>query len=331
MIHGGNVWSDKDPAQWLDFSANLRPEGPPDWVKDVLRQSIQDARYYPDPEMQAACTGLAAYLGIPENRILPTAGGAAAIDLALSGQEGTVFIEPVTFNEYAERARVHGRPLSVSSLCSELPMHPGDTAVLCNPNNPTGTVLSADTVLDLHKSISASGGELIVDEAFIDFCPEHSVRRYVSDTLILVGSLTKLLGIPGIRLGYIAGNPETISILRRCQLSWSLNAMAAAVAQALPAHMDEIQADIRLNSRRRDHFVSALRSLGADISASAANFLLVRFPCSMQPAIPVLRSHGILVRDCTSFGLDSRYLRLAVRLDEENERLTEELRAWLKH
>lgn len=332
MIHGGNVWRGQHPASWLDFSANLRPEGPPEWVMDVIRQSIQDTRYYPDPEMRAARTGLAAFLGLPVTHVLPTAGGAAAIDLVLGRQDGTVFVNPITFGEYAERARIHGRPVTTIPVPgTALPVHPGDTVILCNPNNPTGKVLPADRMLDLNRSISASGGEFIVDEAFIDFCPENSVRQSVSDSLTIIGSLTKLLGIPGIRLGYIAGTPEMVSSLSARQLPWSLNTMAAAIAAALPDHVEDIQADIRLNAQRRDRFASALRSLGAEVSASAANFLLVRFPRSMQPAVPLLRSRGILVRDCTSFGLDDRCLRLAVRLDEENECLTEELRTWLKH
>ena len=104
VIHGGCVWETGHPADWLDFSASLRPEGPPEWVTDALRSTLEDIRYYPDPDMTRARRGLAAYTGLPEDRILPTAGGTAAIDLALARLDGCVYIPEPAFGEYARRA-----------------------------------------------------------------------------------------------------------------------------------------------------------------------------------------------------------------------------------
>ena len=103
MIHGGNVWEGK-PAQWLDFSASLRPEGPPAWVMEAMQAALADVRYYPDRAMRRARRGLAKYAGVPEKCILPTAGGAAAIDLVLQLRKGRVLTLHPTFCEYAERA-----------------------------------------------------------------------------------------------------------------------------------------------------------------------------------------------------------------------------------
>ena len=61
MKHGGNVWEGGQPDRWLDFSANLRPEGPPDWVMDTMRDALTDARFYPDRALTQAREGLAAY------------------------------------------------------------------------------------------------------------------------------------------------------------------------------------------------------------------------------------------------------------------------------
>ena len=69
-----------------------------------MEDALKDTRYYPDRAMKAARKGLAEWLGVSENRVLPTAGGAAAIDLILSRRTGTVHVYPVTFGEYAERA-----------------------------------------------------------------------------------------------------------------------------------------------------------------------------------------------------------------------------------
>ena len=325
MKHGGNVWDSGKPSEWLDFSANLRPEGPPEWVRRVLQDSLENVRFYPDRAMRAARAGLAAYLGVPEAHILPAAGGAAAIDLALSLRTGRVLTRPVTFGEYRERAEQHGRPVltGTDSFLS------GDTLVICNPNNPTGEALSRAEMLEKHRAAANSGAELLADEAFIDFCPECSVRGCVSGSLTVVGSLTKLLGIPGVRLGYVCGTEQNISLLEKRMVTWSLNAFAAAVAAELPAHQAEIALDIRTNTERKKRLTAGLEGLGASVCPSRANFVLADFGRDMNGAADFLRQRGILVRTCSSFGLDSGWLRLAVRLEHENDRLIRELGLWL--
>ena len=317
MMHGGNVWEGGHPEAWLDFSANLRPEGPPAWVTAAMRRALEAVRYYPDRAMTAARRGLAEYAGLPSENILPAPGGVAAIDLALSMRRGRVWIERPTFGEYARRAAAHCRPVAnVDARCG-----PEDTVMLCNPNNPTGVALPRDGVLKRAERIAQRGGELIVDEAFIDYCPECSVRGSVADHLTVVSSLTKILGIPGMRLGYVCASKRNIETMAERALPWSLNAMAAAVAAELPRHMDEIRADVALNASRRERFVSRLAALGACVMPSRASFLLCDFRRDMSMAAIALKAEGILVRTCGSFGLGAQWLRLAVRTDGENDRL----------
>ena len=320
MIHGGNVW-EGNPAQWLDFSANLRPEGTPTWVMNAMQSALADVRYYPDRAMTRAKCGLAAYAGVPGDCILPTAGGAAAIDLVLQQRKGRVLTLHPTFCEYAERAAVHGRQHGIwQGECA-----PGDTVFITNPNNPTGTAMTREELLMLHQRIVAQGGELIVDEAFIDFCPEHSVSKDVQPGLTVVGSLTKTLCIPGVRLGYIAAAPEVIAALEKRMLTWSLCTLATEIAARLPEHLEDIRQDAAINRIRRERFVQQLTALGAEVHPSEANFLRVDFKQDMTDIVVALKERGILVRTCTSFGLPGSILRLAVKTEEQNDRLIHEL------
>ena len=317
MKHGGNVWEDGRPEMWLDFSANLRPEGTPTWVMQAMQDALFHTRYYPDRAMKAAKYGLAAYAGISPECILPTAGGAAAIDLALSMSPGTVHVMPVTFGEYEERAKVHGRSISVwNGECA-----PDDTVVICNPNNPTGAAMTRKQILSLFEYVQSCGAEMIVDEAFIDFCPEYSVRQDVQLGLTVVGSLTKTLCIPGVRLGHVCTAPERIAELERRALPWAVSALASAVAEKLPKHLEEIKEDAAKNALRREKLIAALQALGAKVMPSQANFLLADFGCDMTEAAARLKEKHILVRTCASFGLPPCVWRLAVKTEEENARL----------
>lgn len=319
MRHGGNVWEGQ-PAAWLDFSANLRPEGTPAWVMDTMRAALAQACYYPDRTMRAARAGLSAYLGVDENCVLPTAGGAAAIDLTLGVRRGAVHVHQPTFGEYAERAKAHGRRVAENQA-----IQADDTAVVCNPNNPTGTLLSPEEVLRMHRDVQHLGGELIVDEAFIDYCPDATVRHHVQDGLTVVGSLTKILCIPGVRLGYICAAPERIARLQERAVTWSLNVLASAIAAELPNHQAEIAADAQANQARAERFALRLQELGARVTAGDVPFLLVDFGRDMTETVQHLREQHILVRTCDSFGLPTNYLRLAVKTDAENDLLIEAL------
>lgn len=317
MKHGGNVWEDGNPEAWLDFSANLRPEGTPPWVMQAMQDALFHTRYYPDRAMKAARYGLSAYAGVLPECILPTAGGAAAIDLALSMSPGAVHVMPVTFGEYAERAKIHGRSISIwNGECAQ-----GDTVVICNPNNPTGEAMTRKQILSLFEYVQSCGAEMIVDEAFIDFCPECSVRQDVQTGLTVVGSLTKTLCIPGVRLGYVCAAPERIAELERRALPWAVSALASAVAEKLPEHIEEIKEDAVKNALRREALTASLRSLGASVMPSFANFLLADFGCDMTEAAQRLKERHILVRTCASFGLPPCVWRLAVKTEEENARL----------
>ena len=321
MRHGGGVWDTGNPYEWIDFSANLRPEGPPPWIEKAIRDARKDIRFYPDPEMRRARRGLSRFLGLPEECVLPVAGGVAGIDLVLGLSAGSVFIQPPTFSEYAERAAVYGRACSAwSGRCRE-----GDTLVVCNPNNPTGEARPRSELLSLWEILSSNGGSLLVDEAFIEFCPAYSMRNLIRPNLIVAGSLSKILGTPGIRLGYICGDPGLISVLRRKMYPWPLDAFATEIAARIPEHADVIRADAELNAERRGAFSVQLRQLGAEVYPSESNFLLVDFRQDMLAAAERLRSRGILVRTCSSFALPGSFWRLAVRTEAENARLISEL------
>lgn len=341
MSHGGNVWFDGAPDKWLDYSANIRPSGAPEWVKEALTRGLDNAAYYPDPEMRAARSALAEYLNLEPDMVLPTAGGISAIDMAACLNNGTMLTFTPCFEEYARQgfnrsARTQtlpilsGREILSPAACARGRLFEGCVVWLCNPMNPVGAAFGRNEILELLEMVEAAKGFLIIDEAFIAYCPEFSSRDLIAehDRLIVVGSMTKILGIPGVRLGYFCAQPEIIQRLRPRQLTWELNCFAEQAALALPGHRREIDLDVMENARRRELLKADLEGLGCFVYPSQSSFLLTDLNRPAAEVADALKKQGILVRQCMDFeGLgDGRHLRLAVKDEASNRRLIKALK-----
>ena len=211
-MHGGNVW-DGDPKQWLDFSANLIEETP-DWVVDALTRAIGEAGFYPDSTSLKEREALAVFIGIPQSCVLPTAGGASAIRMAATLSRGTAWLVAPCFTEYERAVSLAGGSARfVSILDGHTILQPskllagrigdGDTVWLCNPLNPVGIAFDREEVTALLTLAEQNNAWLIVDEAFIQFASENTSISLVSQSshIVIIGSLTKALCIPGVRLG----------------------------------------------------------------------------------------------------------------------------------
>ena len=336
MKHGGNVWQGERPSEWLDFSANLRPEGPPEWVKEAMVKGIENARYYPDPTMKRAKSALSEYLGIDADCILPTAGGISAIQLAnkLPSSE-TVLLTPC-FCEYEQFATSPIRKVSLLKAMHEivlpetLELKENSLVWLCNPMNPVGHAFEKTEIEGLLHQIESKYSYLVVDEAFIEYCPEHSVVSLIEnhERLLVTGSMTKILGIPGVRLGYLCAQPQVLEELKKYQLTWELSCFAEAVAFALPQHKAEIQADSNRNAARRKELISGLETLGIYVYPSQSACVLADFGKLVDAIAEALKQRKILVRSCMSFDdlNDGCHLRLAVKDEASNQKLIETLR-----
>ena len=342
MTHGGDVWKGDAPSDWLDFSANIRPEGVPEWVRRAVLEGLENVCYYPDPQMRRSRAALAQYLNLDAEYVLPTAGGISAIAMAarLPAREMCAFAP--CFCEYAQMARLHGKPMEEIALLGapHALLRPtealaerdiaGRALWLCNPLNPVGVAFSRPEIEALLERVEAKRGWLIVDEAFIEFSPQNSVRDLipVHERLLVTGSMTKALGIPGVRLGYLCAQPQLLNRLEQGQLTWELNAFAEAVLCALPQNAQSLRRDAEINEVRREGLRRGLEALGSFVYPSGANFLLADLRCSAASVAERLRGAGILVRECMDFsGInDGRHLRLAVKDEASNRRLLYELK-----
>jgi threonine-phosphate decarboxylase len=176
-------------------------------------------------------------------------------------------------------------------------------------------------------SMKSHGGLLFCDEAFIELSdPAQSMVDLRDPDLFVLHSLTKSFSIPGIRFGYGFGDPDLIEKIEITRPPWSVNAFAEAYALEAFRHMHELAASRTAIAQEREWLAAEIDAIGLHCNPSSANFLLVECRGGVAPFCSALTRRGILVRDCTSFGLPT-CIRVAVRTREENRVLTEALSA----
>jgi threonine-phosphate decarboxylase len=210
-----------------------------------------------------------------------------------------------------------------------------EAVFLCNPNSPTGQVVTKADLLPLIDVQHRLGGWIIVDEAFGDFAPDHSlldvVPRY--PRLLILRSCTKFYSIPGLRLGYLVGHPAALRPVQQRQAPWSVNAPAQTAAVAAFEEAGYAEKSLSFIEKERRWVQATLQAIpGVHVFPSAANFLLLELPPARSAGHVAerLRETGILIRDCSHVpGLNARTMRIAIKRRRDNERLCRSLQTVL--
>jgi cobalamin biosynthetic protein CobC len=215
-------------ADWLDLSTGIAPYG---WPLPAIPASAW-ARL---PEQQDGLEIAARdYYGVAN--LLPVAGSQAAIQaLPRLRRNATVGIVSPAYAEHAAAWQREGhRLLAISEGAIERALERLDVLLLVNPNNPTGRRIEPQRLLAWHARLAERGGWLVVDEAFIDCIPEHSLAAF-SDRpgLIVLRSFGKFFGMAGIRLGFVLAQPALLEQMAELLGPWAISGPSRVVASAL--------------------------------------------------------------------------------------------------
>jgi len=313
------------PEGSLDFAVNVVPGGPPEWLREELTQALDRGSTYPDEG--EAIQAVSDRHGRAPEEILPTNGASEAFWLlaaALRPEHAVVVHPGFTEPERALTAldhpvkRAFRRPDDFSLDVDAVP-EDADLVVVGNPNNPTGNLERAAVLARLARV----GRILVVDEAFMDFCPgepEGLAGRSDLPGLVVIRSLTKMWSIPGIRAGYLIGPAEIVEGLRAVRQPWPMNSLACAAIAACVRDESTPRKIAEEVGEAREILISRLAEFpGVRVWPSAANFVLIRVPDGLRVRSGLL-DRGVAVRPAGSFpGLDAGHLRLAVRTPEKNE------------
>jgi histidinol-phosphate aminotransferase len=201
---------------------------------------------------------------------------------------------------------------------------------LCSPNNPTGNLLDRE---EIYRILKYSGGIVVVDEAYIDFAPSHSLIRHLTSfpRLIVLQTLSKAWGAAGIRLGMAFAAPEIIDVLNRIKYPYNVSRPTQEYALEILRREEEMKRRLDGILRERALTEEALRSLPCvrHIYPSDANFILVRVN-NANAAYRYLVEQKIVVRNRHTVALCEDCLRITIGTPEENHTLIKALKEMMK-
>ena len=360
-LHGGDIYGaarelNRDPAEILDFSASINPLGPSSQVWKAITSARHLLSHYPDPHCWDLRQALATFWRIDSEQIVVGNGSMELIDVLprALGLHRLLVVQP-TFSEYAAAmGRAGGQAISLFANRSHqyaLPierlrrvMETGrsdgrsiDGIIICHPNSPTGQACSAEDIARLAPLAGRQGLWLVIDEAFVDYCPERSVLPHAASWphVVVLRSMTKFYALPGLRVGYAVSTLTVAKRLRRQLPPWSISVMGQIAASAALGDAAHAQKSLRFMARERERLKGLFAALpGCSVLPTYANYFLMELPRGWhaREVVEQLRKEGLLIRDCSSVpGCNTRSIRLAVRSPQENDRLIQALSNLLHH
>ncbi|GAB5521467.1 MAG: hypothetical protein RhofKO_37180 [Rhodothermales bacterium] len=334
-------------GQIVDFCFIANPYYPtPEMLTHLVKRLPLLIKTYPSSNPSYSSRPLAEVLGVNPANLIVGNGATELITTLCDNVIDRVGVAVPTFGEYLDKidpaqvaiyalAPEQNYQLDLDAYFDWLQQQDVNAAIIINPGNPTGQLFSRDA-MEAFLQRAAHFDVVIVDESFIDFADEDVptllpvADRYPN--LVIVRSMSKHCGVPGLRLGYCyANNPLRIRQLRRYLPTWNVNTLAEYFLSLLPRTDD-------LYHESRIHLLNDVRTLYQNLCdldgyfayPTGANFVLIRIDLplpAMEVQMRLLREHRLYVRDCSNkVGMDTQHLRVAAQGGASDERLIAALR-----
>ena len=340
----------------LDFCYLVNPYFPTPRVVDEMGANFQTLLTQYPSGMKVNTIIASKCFGVSEDYIIPGNGAAELIKALMettmnfTNSTNKIGIIRPTFEEYPNRLPKESLVTFVpkdntyrygaDELMDYFGANPIDTLLIINPDNPSGNFIPKTDLLRLCEWSKKKGIRLMIDESFVDFSENWENNTLLHDELmeqypqlIVMKSISKSFGVPGIRLGILASaDKELIAHLKKQVSIWNLNSFAEFFMQIYNKYEKDYKTACGKFLKERADFEKQLRCISfLRVMPSQANYFL----CEIMPprtanevVLYMLKHHNILMRDCSNKpGLDDKqYMRIAVRNHEDNTRLIAGLR-----
>ncbi|HDR1845140.1 TPA: histidinol-phosphate transaminase [Pasteurella multocida] len=297
---------------------------------------------YPEPQPQAVIEGYANYVGVTPENVLVSRGGDESIELiirAFCEAEDSILYCPPTYGMYAVSAETCGIALKTVPLTADFQLNLAEierqlagvkVVFVCSPNNPTGTLVNRADLLALLE-MTKNRAIVVVDEAYIEFCPQATMATALKNYphLAIIRTLSKAFALAGLRCGFTLANKDLIEVLQKVIAPYPLPVpVADLAAQALqPAGLQAMQQRVQEILQNRTALEADLRSLPCveNVFQSDGNYLLVKFKDG-QKIFKTLWDQGIILRNQHSALMLENCIRITIGTAEENRRVIEAIR-----
>ena len=313
----------------LDFNESTL--GPSPRVLEAIR-SLPPEAYAAYPEYAGLNEAFAATLGVTVEHVEAFNGVDAAIKAIFDayGEAGGTFLTTVpTFGYYEPCARQQGMVIDevpypadlgypLAAIERRLETNPR-LFFVCNPNNPTGTLLAPDTIVKLARG--APETLVVVDELYVLFTGQSVVPQALAlPNVVTLQSLSKTHGLAALRLGFAVGHPTIVDRLRRVTGPYDINTFAVVAGKAALADPEHTRRYVDAVLAAKAWTVDQLARLGVRHSTGAGNYLLVWPPGDCDAVVEALRARGILVRSMARKPVIAGSFRLTIGLGEDMQR-----------
>jgi histidinol-phosphate aminotransferase len=331
----------------VKMASNENPLGPSKEVRQAISQAMERIALYPDSNAYYLKEVLASELGLESARLL-IGNGLDDVNRIIAetffGPDDEIIIPQPTFSMYESVTVLMGsRPVLVKSgngLGNDLQaMKKAVTSktkaiFICNPNNPTGTIVKEAELIAFLKEMSQNI-LVILDEAYADFADDpdfpHGMHLFELNfpNLIVLRTFSKIHAMAGIRLGFAAANPEIVAAMMKVKDPFNVNSIALAAGIAALGSKKHVALSKELVQSGRRQFYSELDELQIEYLPTQANFILINLKQDSKEMYNYLLQNGIIVRPTHSFGLPT-YIRVTFGTAEQNDRFFRVFREGLK-
>ena len=338
--HGGDVYKASEELgipknKLIDFSANINPLGLSPYGIGGIIKGLKNILHYPDPNSIELIDSLSKYYNVNPNYILP---GNGAIELIYQyvkiKPKGKALIPAPGFVEYEKALVSNGWEIELYNK-KNINLNGIDVVFLCNPNNPTGYSYPDKFILNLLQECQKKKVDLFLDEAFIEYCTNSSMVKYLEDfnNLYILKSLTKFFAIPGLRLGMIlTSNSEFNLLYHKNYIPWSINSIVQDYVKEALLDKKYINKSLNYMRKERVWFYRQLSKFSSiKTFRTQGNYIFFQYKGKLDLA-QKLKKEGIIIRSCGNYNnLDNSFYRVAVKKHRENKRLLKSLSKWLKN
>lgn len=329
----------------IKLGSNENPWGPSPKAMKAIEDEIRSINRYPESQLKELVSEIAKYADVNDSQVIIGGDGADEIIDVLAKtfiDEGDEFIVPLPSYMYYEyllqqygakpvyaKWDLERNELDVDSIFDAI-TDKTKMMFLCSPNNPTGTLIDKEILAD----IASKNPEIliVIDEAYFEYS-EVTNKDLINefDNIFIIRTMSKVLGLAGMRIGYGLACEEIIEYMHRIKPVFSLTRLSFVAALNTFRDAEYIEESIRKGIESRQYLYDEVSKIdGLYVFPSKSNFMLIDVRKTGFTASELaleLMKRGIIVRDCTSFkGLDEYWIRISICTLEEDKKFIEILK-----